>query len=717
MISDGQLKNHYYVRHNSKRKKKNPSVSVTMDNVGNDVLCNNIDDCNQDCNDDNQVLMQTDVTCEVPVIATIKSPIISLAYFSDVSSRFFHYEVNGGNGLQYLTALSVFNNEALTSRICRKDALLHFNVARLCFSITRGNQKLLCFVLSHLNDECNVLSQIRPNFTSSHSFIPVSLPRSLPLLRSQFLEGKYAYLSNIPCPLYELIGNCLYVSLVSCVAYVFAMGIPIFSFEDDDSPANFNVTELHNSAKARKIYNDSKRFDGVKKIDVTTFITEWSDAFDPNTSTKNNRESVFVKTITFPRSRSSNFPASCYTFPVCIGSSKADRWLVDQKFASELECFKKLEPIVLYDAFRVRNVSVYLDLLCSLQDQPERRPSCYLMMGNSRTAPRWGYSLDYKSLSNCIKSRKTCITYKLDCNVPIDRCSECTNWEITLDSELLHFPLPKGYPNDSPYVTNDGKLRPTLLTTSFLKSIVNICYDKLVLEIWTDSQARAFLCVYGINKKLCNIIINHAKECIVRNQLRCNSDFCDQHLNVNVNNLRRENSVPIIPPTWLRNTDVLDHVEAIMHLLFLGIVKSVLTDIHTWMKKKKTFTKFLSVIDNYLSPIERLKLSWCKIVRYGTGSFGGHVSENYLAMARILKWFVCFTNIQSSECDSNELLQCTSSLYALLGRCLQREVSSLLCDAVLRHVKIFLNNYAKFDGSVNGFDNVGWIKNITFYHF
>ena len=51
----------------------------------------------------------------------------------------------------------------------------------------------------------------------------------------------------------------------------------------------------------------------------------------------------------------------------------------------------------------------------------------------------------------------------------------------------------------------------------------------------------------------------------------------------------------------------------------------------------------LSALTRYdehkLDAIEALDLSWCKILSFHQGTLGGWVSENCLAMARLLRWF------------------------------------------------------------------------------
>ena len=190
-----------------------------------------------------------------------------------------------------------------------------------------------------------------------------------------------------------------------------------------------------------------------------------------------------------------------------------------------------------------------------------------------------------------------------------------------------------------------------------------------------------------------------------------------EYINSMIDNVENDSDIKI-PSVWTRNLTISDHVETIMHLLFLGITKSVLNDVHSWLQTNKLFTKYLKHAEIVLLPLQKLRIEWCKIIPYGTGKFGGHVSENYLGMARILKWFMCILyQIVTPSGDENnncihKIINTTNSLYAMLSRVLQRKTNSSLVASVERHVKLFLNQYADLDSTLNGLQNALWIKKI-----
>ena len=87
-----------------------------------------------------------------------------------------------------------------------------------------------------------------------------------------------------------------------------------------------------------------------------------------------------------------------------------------------------------------------------------------------------------------------------------------------------------------------------------------------------------------------------------------------------------------------------------MHLFFLGVVKTVMKLIQSFLKLCLRKENFIRAVQGCLESIADLKLKWCKTVPYRQGTFGGWVSENYVAAGKIIKWFYSdITNIAEME--------------------------------------------------------------------
>ena len=90
-------------------------------------------------------------------------------------------------------------------------------------------------------------------------------------------------------------------------------------------------------------------------------------------------------------------------------------------------------------------------------------------------------------------------------------------------------------------------------------------------------------------------------------------------------------------------SDLSVFVEAPMHLLMLGVMKSVMIKIGSWLRSINQNSNFLSIVKSKLSIIKRMNIEWCKILEYPTTEkTGGWVSENFLAISRLGVWFYSY---------------------------------------------------------------------------
>jgi hypothetical protein len=124
----------------------------------------------------------------------------------------------------------------------------------------------------------------------------------------------------------------------------------------------------------------------------------------------------------------------------------------------ELNMFKNGMNVSFYHGRLQRNITVYLELLVSLQDQPERRSANYIMLGGSRYTARCGVVLDLAAVASNIPSCKKCFEHLL-LELPDEAtiCNCCTNWETDrTENLLLHYSPPNDYSTEE--LTLTGKL-------------------------------------------------------------------------------------------------------------------------------------------------------------------------------------------------------------------------------------------------------------------
>jgi hypothetical protein len=86
-------------------------------------------------------------------------------------------------------------------------------------------------------------------------------------------------------------------------------------------------------------------------------------------------------------------------------------------FRLELDEFQSGKKVSFYHGALKKNLTVYLELLVSMQDQPERRAANYIMLGSSTYTARWGVSLN---------------TMEVACNIPSCKIAlKIYSWEST----------------------------------------------------------------------------------------------------------------------------------------------------------------------------------------------------------------------------------------------------------------------------------------------
>ena len=109
---------------------------------------------------------------------------------------------------------------------------------------------------------------------------------------------------------------------------------------------------------------------------------QWSDGFEPNTSSKTNRGSVWLKTLTF---LSDDFKTNNLknTYAISIGLKSVDHDAVENRFLKETMELSNGVNNTFYSMILKRNVKVHSEIIASLADQPERRSMNKIMLGNS----------------------------------------------------------------------------------------------------------------------------------------------------------------------------------------------------------------------------------------------------------------------------------------------------------------------------------------------
>lgn len=149
-------------------------------------------------------------------------------------------------------------------------------------------------------------------------------------------------------------------------------------------------------------------------------------------------------------------------------------------------------------------------------------------------------------------------------------------------------------------------------------------------------------------------------------------------------------------------------IPGIMHLLFLGISKTVLMTIAEQLKKYSRYTSFHREVGSLLKSLRSLSLQFCKAWAFGSAKTptGPWVSENCMAFTRIMK--SVFSCLETLEARGNGLprepvLQTRKVIWsyvAVVSRIMQDEYNDTLIDETEACIKIFLTEFERLDSSL-----------------
>jgi hypothetical protein len=154
----------------------------------------------------------------------------------------------------------------------------------------------------------------------------MDIPQTVPALRNQFMEGSFSYIENLPHPPIRMIGEFAYVSVIDCIADLLGHGFPTDIIA---APVKDNVvTRLGESQVALQVLENAKRTHAVLP-NLILWMLEWSDAFEPNNSTKKNRGSIQLKTVTIALPHKGKHTRQ-YTYCICVRPGKADTTAVER---------------------------------------------------------------------------------------------------------------------------------------------------------------------------------------------------------------------------------------------------------------------------------------------------------------------------------------------------------------------------------------------------
>ena len=537
-----------------------------------------------------------------------------LSLFGRFENKMYYFYDQFNQGPHYLVGLSQYNLNNIAALLDTSEVHCHFSLAHLIFTQNPSQSELTTYILQYLHINLSA-AHLRRKWACT-------VPLDIATMRRMYTEGKNSILTNIPHPNILELGRHSYVPLVEIIQDCLANDGNICDLNQCD--VQYNENQVKNIIDCKVVKNLIKNIKQSPPSDITSSASEtmhlmiltWSDDFEPNNIKQNKAgNSIWTFTVTVV-SNTSFSKSEENTYIVSLGPKDDDHCVVERKFLEDLKHINSNENQKFYVASLKRVVKIKLHLIACVADLPERCNRCYISRGNSNLTTRWGYVSHVSILQSHLRSCRQCfqknieeLTVANDMNMLHDPCADCLNWCFVGNNSLSNYSCPTGYPRDC------NSLLTHKINFERLVEVVREAEYNFKTKKWSSNHVTLYLTNFGIQAKLIAKIID------------------------NVDTISEDDIIEL-PPAWLNTNTSIDHwIDAPMHLLFLGVVKKTNSLIDKWatmfLKRKPLMQSFAPMLP-FLSS---MKLEWLKILPMCDNlTFGGFVSENWVALARIFCW-------------------------------------------------------------------------------
>jgi len=213
-----------------------------------------------------------------------------------------------------------------------EDIKLHILIASLCNSMSLQQKTLFAKIMSIMKNMC-----IKMNCSL---FEDKRIPTSYNDISTTYVKGANSIIQNLPTPETIVVDSHSYTPLLQCIADVLGhVGSNTLQISPNLVLSD-TISSPQQSIRASEIANRAKTtFEGISSDGCILFIYEWSDGFEPTSSSKNNRGGAWAKTVTISFHRNNSIEME-NTYAIAFGPSNASHESVERMFADELSQLK-----------------------------------------------------------------------------------------------------------------------------------------------------------------------------------------------------------------------------------------------------------------------------------------------------------------------------------------------------------------------------------------
>jgi hypothetical protein len=576
--------------------------------------------CNFECFSDNKVLIEN---------------VIFYQLNKKMSSFYSSNNINNDSGLKYLVSKSFTCSESIITDLSSEEAEFQFLLSEFVRNLTRPHQKVFANILLAMNN-----LYINPTTARQHPLC-CEFPTTYNDLCRHYTSGVYSMSMNLPRPESTMLTIHSYLHLHECIADVLLQGKISLTTTHNFSMYQQQKDNVFNTKMANSIINEALvryRHEAlpVSIPLITIFLMLWSDDFEPNKGTKVNRQSVWSATATLFLMNNEGV-AEFVTYPIAFGSKGKDHNEVHAQILDDITSLRSGKYTIMYSTYLKTPVCIHADIFAVLNDHPERRSTLKLAAGNSYYHTQFGRSCPFKILKEFILPCTSCKQQ----NLPLQtNCYNCSNWLLYENLPLLRFSSCNDFPTDK--LGDENKLSVYSLSFTDLISSVKYVHEEVVNNNMSKNAAVAYLKYKCINTVSIEQIYECAYNCRLLELVEKNNDDIDVNLFNDLMEDKLDNPEKYtmweIPSNWKYFDSFERFVEVPMHLFFLNCQKTLVMDVHSWLKFQKKLTYFQTKTKGLLEEIQKLQLSWLKLLPYPDGKGAGWVSENWMGLCRICMW-------------------------------------------------------------------------------
>ena len=635
------------------------------------------DDIFDDMNNDYDInTRQSDIMID-PIVEIDKSTL------PESSKKYLKNEtISKNNGMKTIIGCSFAQSQYTLNEPTTEETDLHLHITKFLFEIPTTLHKDFLTILQKSQQQ--------------HQFVATRLPVLENDISKIYTTGKYAIYNSLPIPKIVRNDQHAYVSMKQIIEYHVAFCCQEQPLTLHSSPKiDHHVHEIVNCFKARQLKNNHIMMQNhSSSTEVFLYLVIWSDDFEPNHIRKN-KHSTWIRTVTiYSAWNTSEYPDNTYV--ISLGHKKDHHNDLNQLMNDDLK-FLNTSRLMYSNAVKKR-IPVVTKLLVFSADRPERNSLNHILGHAGTTTKRWKYTayVNQHTLPSChecfvkrLRAFGNSSTANKDRSNNVDRCRKCSNWNFLSKSRTIQSFLTDKYPRiqqpDSPippegrHVVDTQCLGPKEQNYDWLKQGCRFCFHNVFHKVWNKSISDEYMQSLGLSKNFNReYVVNKAQQLFEQNP---------EHLN--------PSATMEFPPMWNGSSDLDQHIDTPMHLLFQGVVKSVIEFTFEWIKLHNKLKPYGLFVDPIIINIKQLQCDFCRVETFSTAgdiSTAGWIGESYLGFTRNICYIFSYIDRFVSEefqreKKAFEFLHQTCS--AMISRLMATEVVDI--SEIDDSIKLFLS--------------------------